>query len=114
MKTIKEELIDFLTQKAKTQDVKAGSSLNFMRIFQFELKPKFWQKWVKDPETGKIRIAKLNDFIIDNEYCTITWLGRNQYQIIVKRNAPIFITESEVEDNNLNISVTEVGDGKRK
>lgn len=111
--SIKEELIEFLNQKAKIEEVKAGSVLDYMKIFQFEIKPRWWKKWTRDEETGKLRMTKLNDFIIDNEFMTVTWMGRNQYQIIVKRNSPIFLTDSDVKDGNLKVELKELKDGKR-
>jgi hypothetical protein len=111
--SIKDELIEFLNHKAKADEVKAGSVLNYMKIFQFEIKPKWWKKWTRDEETGKLRLTRLNDFIIDNEFMTVTWMGGNRYQIIVKRNSPIFLTDSDVKDGNLKIELKELKDGKR-
>lgn len=111
--SIKEELIELLNQKAKIEEVKVGSVLDYMKIFQFEIKPRWWKKWTRDQETGKLRLIKLNDFIIDNKFMTVTWLGRNQYQVIVKRNSPIFLTSNEVKDSNLKIELQELEDGKR-
>ena len=102
-KKAKEEIIETIDVKPRIDEIKGEMERSFLKIYQFELKPRWWQIWA----FGR----RLNDRIIATPDCKITWLGGNRYQVIILRTPAVFYTDKELKGKDLKVEVKTVEEG---
>ncbi|MCK9461621.1 MAG: hypothetical protein M0R80_18485 [Proteobacteria bacterium] len=92
--TIAEKISD----KPSVSQITPKDNGSFFKCYQFEIKPRWWHLFGR---YGKFR--GMNDRIINTEDITITWLGGDRYQVLVRRSPAIIEvkskTQSEIVDD---------------